>query len=90
MKDDYKTKIDALKQKRKEKIHQQNEAWRKYEDQQNEIERIKAMKRKKDRLIRDDLRRKRDEERRKQREAEEAEHKEIPYLPQIGTLYSII
>ena len=47
------------------------------------------MKRKKDKLIRDNLRRKRDEERRKQREAEEAEHKEIPYLAQIGIYYLI-
>jgi predicted phage tail protein len=83
MKEEYSSKIDTLKQKKKDMYNNHNEAWRKYEDQQAEIEKIKLIKRKKDKLIRDDIRRKREEEWRKQREQEAAENKEIPYLTQI-------
>lgn len=84
MKEEYGSKIDTLKQKKKDAYTAHNEAWRKYEDQQAEIERIKLIKRKKDKLIREDIRRKREEEWRKQREQEAAENKEIPYRTQIG------
>jgi len=72
-----------LKQKKKELYEKQNEAWRKFEDQQVEIERIKLIRRKKDKLIREETRRKREEEWKKQKEAEIEENKEIPYRVQI-------
>lgn len=83
MKEEYREKINALKKKKKEMYDHHNEAWRKYEDQQFEVEKIKIMKRKKEKLIRDEQRRARDEERRKEREAAEEESRDIPYREQI-------
>lgn len=90
MKEEYREKINALKKKKKEMYDHHNEAWRKYEDQQFEIEKIKIMKRKKEKLVRDEQRKAREEERRKQREAEEDEAKDIPYREQIGMIYFLV
>jgi len=83
MKEEYRNQINALKQKRKDSFDKQNEAWRKYEEQQAEIEQIKFLKRKKEKLIRDEERRKREEEWKKQKESEQDETKETPYRAQI-------
>lgn len=90
MKDEYRDRINALKQKRKDAYDKHNSTWRKFEEQQAEIERIKFIKRKKDKLLREEARKKRDEEWKKQREAEQEEHKEIPYRAQIELCAQLI
>ena len=89
MKDEYRDRINALKQKRKDAYDRHNTNWRKHEEQQAEIEKIKFIKRKKDKLIREEARRKREEEWKKQREAEQEENKDIPYRVQIGNIIEL-
>ena len=84
MKEEYRNRINVLKQKKKDAYEAHKEAWRKYQDQQTEIERIKIMKRKKEKLVRDEQRRVRDEEWKKQKQQQEEDNKEIPYRAQIG------
>ncbi len=86
MKDEYRNQINALKQKRKDAYDRHNNNWRKHEEQQAEIERIKFIKRKKDKLIREETRKQREAEWKKQREAEQEENKEIPYRVQLGKI----
>jgi chromosome segregation ATPase len=84
MKDEYRAKIDALKEKKKEHIKKHREAWTKYNDQQAEIDRIRKMQKIKERLLRDEERRKRNEEYAKLKKAQEEENREVPFLNELG------
>jgi hypothetical protein len=83
MKDEYRTQINNLKQKKKDSYDKHNSDWRKYEEQQAEIEQIKFIKRRKEKLLRDEAAKKRHEEWKKQKEIEAEENREIPYRAQL-------
>lgn len=83
MKDEYKAKIDAQKEKKKELIKKHREAWAKYNEQQAEIDKIRKMQKIKERLIRDEERRKRNEEYAKIKKAQEEENREVPFLGEL-------
>eukprot|EP01017_Pseudomicrothorax_dubius_P004919 TRINITY_DN1111_c0_g3_i1.p1 TRINITY_DN1111_c0_g3~~TRINITY_DN1111_c0_g3_i1.p1 ORF type:complete len:550 (+),score=282.20 TRINITY_DN1111_c0_g3_i1:39-1688(+) len=69
--DEFNSQINALKDDKKRIIKEHNQAWRKYEEQQDQIKRIEWMTRVKARLQREADYKKREEERQK-REEEEA------------------
>lgn len=90
MKDEYRSKIDACKEKRKALYAKQREAWNKYNEQQNEIDRIRKMQKIKDRLLRDVERKKRQEEWEKKKKEREEEQREIPFLSEIELTEQLI
>jgi hypothetical protein len=79
IRDTYKGQIKDLKQKIRDLETKHNDTWNKFEAQQETIREIQWMRKVQDRLKRDQVRKQREEEDRKFREAEEAQNKETPY-----------
>jgi DNA repair exonuclease SbcCD ATPase subunit len=83
LKEDYKSKIDALKEKKKELNKNQRIAWDKFNEQQQEIDKIKKMQKIKAGLLRAEERKKKQEEWEKRQKERQEENRETPYVQEV-------